>query len=85
MPFARVHLCCAESRTCVSRSDADRTKKLGFDEFIQSDPCKFDHHDLFKTIQTATLDFRLNDPYCSLVSATHPKCSRQLDLYIRAG
>ncbi|CAF3287179.1 unnamed protein product, partial [Rotaria sp. Silwood2] len=46
--------------------DSDRSKKLGFDEYIQSDPCKFDHHDLFKTLQTATLDFRLNDPYCSL-------------------
>ncbi|CAF1570491.1 unnamed protein product [Rotaria sp. Silwood1] len=46
--------------------DNDRSKKLGFDEYIQSDPCKFDHHDLFKTLQTVTLDFRLNDPYCSL-------------------
>jgi hypothetical protein len=46
----------------------DRSKKDGFEEYIQSDPCKFDHHDLFKTLQTATLDFRLNDPYCSLVN-----------------
>ncbi|CAF0903505.1 unnamed protein product [Rotaria sordida] len=46
--------------------DSDRSKNLGFDEYIQSDPCKFDHHDLFKALQTATLDFRLNDPYCSL-------------------
>ncbi len=50
--------------------DAERMKKTGFDEYIQSDPCKFDHHDLFKTLQTATLDFRLNDPYCSLVNIT---------------
>ncbi len=49
-------------------TDADRSKKNGFDEYIQSDPCKFDHHDLFKMLQTATLDFRLNDPYCSLVN-----------------
>jgi hypothetical protein len=48
--------------------DMDRSKKDGFEEYIQSDPCKFDHHDLFKTLQTATLDFRLNDPYCSLVN-----------------
>ena len=48
--------------------DSERSKKLGFDEYIQSDPCKFDHHDLFKTLQTATLDYRLNDPYCSLVN-----------------
>ncbi|CAF0780683.1 unnamed protein product, partial [Didymodactylos carnosus] len=47
-------------------TDSDRTEKLGFDEYIQSDPCKFDHHDLFKYLQTSTLDFRLNDPYCSL-------------------
>ncbi|CAF2474724.1 unnamed protein product [Rotaria sp. Silwood2] len=46
--------------------DSDRSKKLGFDEHIQSDPCKFDHHDLFRALQTATLDYRLNDPYCSL-------------------
>ncbi|CAM2719491.1 unnamed protein product [Rotaria socialis] len=46
--------------------DSDRSKKLGFDEYIQSDPCKFDHHDLFRALQTATLDYRLNDPYCSL-------------------
>ena len=52
----------------IRRLDVDRTKKDGFDDYIQSDPCKFDHHDLFKTLQTATLDFRLNDPYCSLVN-----------------
>ncbi|CAF0840085.1 unnamed protein product [Rotaria sordida] len=46
--------------------DSDRSKKLGFDEYIQSDPCKFDHHDLFRAVQTATLDYRLSDPYCSL-------------------
>lgn len=51
--------------------DTDRTKTSGFDEYIQSDPCKFDHHDLFKLLQTVTLDFRLNDPYCSLVKV-HP-------------
>jgi hypothetical protein len=51
--------------------DSDRSKKLGFDEYIQSDPCKFDHHDLFKTLQTATLDYRLSDPYCSLVNINY--------------
>ncbi|CAF5160273.1 unnamed protein product, partial [Rotaria sp. Silwood1] len=30
-------------------SDSDRSKNLGFDEYIQSDPYEFDHHDLFKT------------------------------------
>jgi len=37
------------------------------EEFISADPCKFDHASLFKMLQTLTLDYRLNDPYCSLV------------------
>jgi hypothetical protein len=37
------------------------------EEYISADPCKFDHHNLFKSLQTLTLDFRLSDPYCSLV------------------
>jgi hypothetical protein len=37
------------------------------EEYISADPCKYDHHNLFKCLQTLTLDFRLADPYCSLV------------------
>lgn len=48
-------------------ADADRARKHGMDEFISADPCKFAHHALFQTLQTTTLDHRLNDPYCSLV------------------
>lgn len=48
--------------------DADRARKHGMEEFISADPCKFDHASLFKTLQTLALDYRLNDPYCSLVS-----------------
>ena len=51
--------------------DSDRSKKLGLDEYIQSDPCVFDHNDLFRSLQTATLDYRLSDPYCSLVNIDH--------------
>ena len=40
------------------------------EEFISADPCKFDHASLFKMLQTLTLDYRLNDPYCSLVRVT---------------
>jgi len=47
--------------------DADRARKHGMEEFISADPCKFDHASLFKMLQTQTLDYRLNDPYCSLV------------------
>lgn len=36
------------------------------EEFIQADPSTFNHNDLFKIFQTATLDFRLNDQFCCL-------------------
>ncbi|KAG8194997.1 hypothetical protein JTE90_008171 [Oedothorax gibbosus] len=48
------------------QGDADRARKHGMDEFISADPCKFAHHTLFRTLQTTALDYRLNDPYCSL-------------------
>nr|XP_018896820.1 PREDICTED: calcium-dependent secretion activator isoform X5 [Bemisia tabaci] len=48
------------------QGDADKARKHGMEEFISADPCKFDHASLFKTLQTLTLDYRLNDPYCSL-------------------
>nr|XP_014284742.1 calcium-dependent secretion activator isoform X3 [Halyomorpha halys] len=48
------------------QGDADRARKHGMEEFISADPCKFDHASLFKMLQTLALDYRLNDPYCSL-------------------
>ncbi|XP_064604151.1 calcium-dependent secretion activator 1-like isoform X2 [Liolophura sinensis] len=56
------------SNTQISRmqGDADRARKHGLDEFVQANPCNFDHHDLFKTLQTLTLDYRLNDAYTCL-------------------
>ncbi|XP_054720268.1 calcium-dependent secretion activator 1-like [Uloborus diversus] len=48
------------------QGDADRARKHGMDEFISADPCKFNHHALFRTLQTTALDYRLNDQYCSL-------------------
>ena len=49
-------------------ADADRARKHGLDEYVQADPCRFDHADLFKTLQTLTLDYRLCDAYTCLVS-----------------
>lgn len=49
-------------------SDADKARKHGMEDFICADPCKFDHATLFKTLQNLTLEYRLNDPYASLVS-----------------
>lgn len=38
------------------------------EDFISADPCTFDHASLFKQLQNLTLEYRLNDPYASLVS-----------------
>ena len=38
------------------------------EEFIQTDPSVLNHNDFFKLLQSSTLEYRLNDPFCSLVS-----------------
>ncbi|KAK9758789.1 MUN domain [Popillia japonica] len=48
------------------QGDADRARKHGMEDFISADPCTFDHASLFKLLQNLTLEYRLNDPYCSL-------------------
>lgn len=52
---------------CNVLADTDRARKHGMEEYISADPVKFEHSLLFKLVQTLTLDFRLNDPYASLV------------------
>ncbi|XP_036356657.1 calcium-dependent secretion activator 1 isoform X5 [Octopus sinensis] len=56
------------SNTQISRmqGDADRARKHGLDEFVQADPCLFDHHEMFSLLQNLSLDYRLNDTYTSL-------------------
>ena len=39
------------------------------EEFIGADPITFDHALLFKKLQSYSLEWRLHDPYSSLVSA----------------
>ncbi|XP_043283484.1 calcium-dependent secretion activator isoform X2 [Venturia canescens] len=58
----------ADKNSTISKiqGDADRARKHGMEDFIGADPCKFDHAGLFKFLQNLTLDYRLNDPYCSL-------------------
>ncbi|XP_016903855.1 calcium-dependent secretion activator isoform X3 [Apis cerana] len=58
----------ADKNSTISKiqGDADRAKKHGMEDYISADPCKFDHHVLFKFLQNLVLDYRLNDPYCSL-------------------
>ncbi|EDO45421.1 predicted protein, partial [Nematostella vectensis] len=57
-----------ESSSTLSRVQgaADRAKKHGFDDLIQADPSKFDHHYLFEQLQRRTLDHRLSDSYSCL-------------------
>lgn len=58
----------ASKNSTISRmqGDTERARKHGMDEFISADPNRFDHHGLFRMLQTLTLDYRLGDPYCSL-------------------
>lgn len=51
------------------QGDADKARKHGMEDFISADPCTYDHATLFRILQNLTLDYRLNDPYASLVSA----------------
>lgn len=46
--------------------DADRARKHGMDEYISADPCKFNHHQMFRMLQREALTHRLLDQYCSL-------------------
>lgn len=50
------------------QGDADKARKHGMEDFISADPCTFDHATIFRILQSLTLDFRLNDPYASLVN-----------------
>ncbi|XP_036067964.1 calcium-dependent secretion activator 1 isoform X3 [Oryzias melastigma] len=50
----------------ISQFYADRAQKHGMDEFISANPCSFDHASLFEMVQRLTLDYRLNDTFCSL-------------------
>jgi hypothetical protein len=58
----------SNKNSTISRlqGDADRARKHGMDEYILSDPCRFNHHQLFRLLQREALKFRLNDNFCSL-------------------
>ena len=48
-------------------TDTDRARKHGMEEFIAADPVTADHHSLFSDLQKWSLDWRLKDPFASLV------------------
>ncbi|KRZ38070.1 Calcium-dependent secretion activator [Trichinella pseudospiralis] len=48
------------------QSGDEQAKKLGIDEFIQADPVKSPHEEYFALLQSLTLNYRLNEPICSL-------------------
>ena len=52
----------------MQQGDADKARKHGMEEYIAADPITFEHHALFKKLQSLSLDWRLNDPFASLVS-----------------
>lgn len=47
---------------------ADKASKHGLDELIQADPVMLNHDHLFSKLQTFTLEYRLGESICSLVS-----------------
>merc|ERR1719204_1542298 len=50
----------------TQQGDADKARKHGMEEYIAADPITFEHHALFKKLQSLSLDWRLNDPFASL-------------------
>jgi hypothetical protein len=46
---------------------ADKASKHGLDELIQADPVQINHDHMFAKLQNMTLEYRLNEPICSLV------------------
>ncbi len=49
-----------------AQGDADKARKHGMEEYIQADPSTFNHNELFKELQTLTLEYRLSDQFCCL-------------------
>merc|ERR1719320_2136137 len=45
----------------TQQGDADKARKHGMEEYIAADPITFEHHALFKKLQSLSLDWRLND------------------------
>merc|ERR1719412_2582689 len=50
----------------TKNGDADIARKHGMEEYIAADPITFEHHALFKKLQSLSLDWRLSDPFSSL-------------------
>ncbi|VDK48863.1 unnamed protein product [Cylicostephanus goldi] len=44
----------------------DKASKHGLDDIIQADPISFNHDHIFADIQRQALNFRMNEPICSL-------------------
>ncbi len=55
-------------------AEAAQARKHGMEEFIAADPITFDHQRNFAQLQTFALNWRIKDPFASLVS----KCNLQL-------
>jgi len=59
------------------QGDADKARKHGMEDYISADPCQFEHAHLFRLLQNLTLDYRLNDPFASMVSKIRHKLLAQ--------
>ena len=61
---------CSSLKMGVFTADTDRARKHGMEEFIAQDPVNADHHTMFSDLQKWSLDWRLIDPFASLVSSS---------------
>lgn len=61
-------ICTQACQSSLIHFQGDSERKHGMEEFIGADPITFDHALLFKKLQSFSLEWRLHDPYSSLVS-----------------
>lgn len=47
-------------------ADVDRARKHGMEKFVNIEPWKQSHAELFQVLQTSCLDFRMKDQFVSL-------------------
>ena len=65
MPPVSTGASTAATKAQGQAGDSDR--KHGMEEYIGADPITFDHAMLFKKLQSFSLEWRLKDPFSSLV------------------
>ena len=66
-PMPPVSTGASTAATKAQGQAGDSDRKHGMEEYIGADPITFDHAMLFKKLQSFSLEWRLKDPFSSLV------------------